>query len=176
MIGYSKTLQFYVTILMITFGGLLLMLQILRYNDDKPKNGISSSPNRDKIFWIFEFLTVIALLICVVLIFFLYMRYIPADSPGCVPYLTPYGVVASNVDPIKYSISTPPVTYPAATYAAAVKAFEGSENGFATGFFAWDGVSIIILNSSAAALATPGAPVGTSWVFEDLNTATVKSG
>lgn len=154
-------------VLMITFALLALLFQAIRisktYRTNKPL---------DNVLWTFEFLTIIAVVICSLVQVGLYSGYIPADSPGCLPHIAPYGVVASSVDPAKYAV-TPVATYPATTYPAAVLAYKNSPNGFTTGFFAWDGLVVTILNADAFELAA-GTPVGNSWVFEDLNVAVVR--
>jgi hypothetical protein len=164
MIGFNRTPQTALMILTIVFGILLIILQSVRFSKEK-----STATHLDRNLYICELLTVLSLMAVVAVNFFLYWNYIPADSPGCLPYISEFGVIASAVDPIKF-LANPAGSYPATTYAAAVTAFKSSPNGYATGYFAWDGVTVRILTSEAFKLKS-GAPQGTSWVFQSLNTA-----
>lgn len=163
MIGFNREAQTILAILMVAFAVLLIALQIAR----KVKTDTTFT-RIDNILWICEFLTVLSLIAIVVADYFLYLPFIPSNSPGCLPHISQFGVVASGVDASKFAV-TPAASYPALTYQAAVSVYRSSPNGLATGYFAWDGLSVIILNSSAYQLAT-GATIGTSWVFQDLST------
>lgn len=162
---------------MVGFAILFLILQVLRFprahNQLALEDRMTKWEEAKKIerpLWIVELLIGIGMVICVAILFILYYHYIPSDSPGCLPYLSPFGVVASNVDPSKY-VMLPKTTSIAVTYSQAIEAYKNSRNAYATGIFAWDGAVVTILDSAAVQLAAPGAPIGTSWVFEDLNTA-----
>lgn len=167
------------------FGLLILILAVIRRpkeGDDRPytvKQDASgkltrvhstSISTRYKL-WICELASIVGLLIVVGISLGLQFDYIPKNTPGCLPFVSPYGVIASGVDPSSHAV-TPKATYPALTYNEAIIAYKRSPNGLATGYFSWDGISVTILDSSAHQLAS-GAPTGTSWVFQDLNTAAV---
>lgn len=164
MLGFTRTLQFFLTSLVITFGILLILLQSLKFGKNFDNRKL----------WVPEFLTVLAILTCIILLVFSYQGFIPEDSPGCLPHTAPIGVIAANVNPSLYYTHSPPVIYPASSYSEAVKAFQNSTDGFSTGYFSWDGTGVAILKSTAFELGNTGAPVGTSWVFEDLNTAVAR--
>jgi hypothetical protein len=178
MIGFGKSLQTVLLVLMIILSLSLIALQVARYSKASKFIGpLSAAENRqkeiDKILWICEFLTVLSLIGVVVTNFVSYYSYIPENSPGCLKYISPFGVIASGVDPSTFAVK-PAATYLANSYQQAVDKYRTSPNGLATGYFAWDGLQVTILNSDAAQLAT-GATPGTSWVFQDLHTAVARS-
>ncbi len=172
MIGYSKTFQFILAVMTVVFGALLFALQAAR-------TGIAFHRSAEKLsteersLWISEIIVVVVLLAVVIANFFIYFRYIPENSPGCLPFISPYGVIASNADPTKF-VTQPVTPYPAVTYTEAIAAYRVSPNGFATGYFSWDGLSVLILDSNAHQLSSAGTK-GTSWIFQDLNTTTAHS-
>ena len=168
MIGLNEAPQTILSVVMIIFAVLLIALQIER----RTKTYLTMS-NTDKRLWIAELLTVICLVALVIVIIALYWHYIPADSPGCIPYISSFGVIASGVDPHTFALDPKAIPIPALTYTAAVAAYKSSANGFTTGYFAWDGVSVTILQSRAHQLVS-GAPPGNSWVFQDLSTAAAR--
>ncbi len=180
MIGLNTTSQTFLAVMMVVFTILLIALQVVRLGKAKKESdgrhpgesGGTRFTSQDLNLWICELLTVIALAIIVVMIFILYWKYIPADSPGCLPSISEFGVIASNIDPSKYAV-TPAATYNATTYADAVSVYKSSPNGLATGYFSWDGLFVTILNSNAHQLKS-GAPPGTSWVFQNLSTTVAR--
>lgn len=166
IISFNRSPQTYLVVLIITLAILTLIMQISRYAYDKPRR-----TRTDSTLFVLEFLTVIFMMICVVALVFVYQGYIPWDSPGYLPYISEIGVIAANADPSKYAV-TPSATYPATTFAQAVTAYRNSPTGFATRVFSWDGLVVTILKAEAAVnLGHSAAPPGTSWVFQDLNTA-----
>ncbi len=177
MLGPNRTPQYILLVMTVVFGILLIGLQVVRRYKVKPKNETQAGGGPpvntiDRSLWICELLTAISLIVLVAVNFGLYLNYIPADSPGCLPYISKFGVIASQADPSKFAIS-PPASFPATSYIEAVKRYHGSPNGLATGYFSWDGLTVTILNSNAHQLAS-GAPQGTSWVFQDLSTAAAR--
>lgn len=169
IVSFSRIPHSVIVVLIIALAFFSLVLQIARYTKVKPADRTTEY----KVLFALEFLTIVALLICCAMLIFVYSKYIPWDSPGYLSYVAPYGVIASNVDPSTFAAST--TTYPAVTYALAVEAYKNSPNGFTTGLFAWDGLAVTILKAEATQLGTPGAPKGTSWVFQDLNTAVARA-
>lgn len=153
---------------MIALGIMSIGLQVSRYAIDKKFN-----TRTDTILFVLELLTIVALIICIFVLIFIYQGYVPWNSPGFLPFISKYGVIASNADPSKFAV-VPAAMYPAVTYAAAIDAYRNSPNGLATGIFAWDGVAVTILRADAVHLAD-AAPSGTSWVFQDLNTVVGKT-
>lgn len=168
------------TTLMASFAVLLLVFQarrmsiMLKSSKKDEKGNFTRESKTEHWIWFAELFAVLGLLACIIAFFILSQNLISADSPGCLPYFSRFGVVASGVDPKTYFLTKDPVTYPALTYAEAIEKFQNSPDGLATGYFAWDGIAVTILNSNASHLADKGAPPGTSWVFEDLNTAVVR--
>jgi hypothetical protein len=165
----SRTLQTVFSSLIIALTILVLLLQLIRYFRHS-----KNIDNTDKNLWIIEGIAEFLVLLTTIGLIILYWEYSPTSSPGCLPSAvvgcvaasTKYGVVASNVNPIMYSVSHPPVTYPATTYAAAVQQFENY--GLSTGFFSWDGVAVTILTTGAAQLASGNGTPGNSWVFQNI--------
>lgn len=155
-------------VLMVVFAILLMALQVARLWKTQKEKTFTSV---DRGLWISEFITVLVLVGIVLYNLISYWNYIPSNSPGCLPRISEFGVIANNVDPTKF-IAQPPVVIPATTYAAAVTAFNQSANGLANGYFAWNGVSMTVLTSQAYQLSS-GASPGNSWVFQSLNTTSV---
>lgn len=162
MILYNRVV---LVIIMAIFSVLLVALQIALFWKSYVGKTLT---NTERDLWICDLLSVLALTGIVIANMIIYWNYIPANSPGCLPHISEFGVIANSVDPTKF-IAQPPTVIPAASYSAAVTAFKSSSNGLATGYFAWDGLNVTILTSQAYQLAS-GASPGNSWVFQSLNT------
>ncbi len=161
-------MQISLAVMMVVFAILFVILQSISYTRAVNNSNRIPFTRTDKALQICEMLIVACLIIIVAVYMMTYWYYIPSDSPGCLPYISDFGVIVSNVNPSHYAV-TPVATYPATTYSDAIIAYRASPNGLATGYFSWDGIAVTILNSNAYELKS-GSPQGTSWVFQDLHT------
>lgn len=117
-------------------------------------------------------LTILGAAAVITMVFITY-THAPKASESCVPLANSrFAVVAGSVDPSGYVPKGGKAT-PANTFQNAITAYE-SNGGVSTGIFAWDGIGMTILESSAIALSNSGAPTGNAWVFRDLNTINLK--
>ncbi len=131
---------------------------------------------RDKALRTYDLLDLIcgvSLVTASAILYLTFANYIPANSTTCQAKPISYGMINYGVSITGFEEDSN--QYPATSFTAAEQAYLTSKNGPKTGYFAWNGSVVQILNSQAYNLGSSVTTVGSWMVFGDLNNVAISS-